>query len=297
MKHPIRHRLEYALARCFIAVFAALPLALASNLGAALGAMVGRLPPLARRVERNLALAMPELGATERAAIRAGVWRNLGRTIAEIPHLHDFTLTDGPPGQGQVQVLGAPAPEQEIGTLYFGAHIGNWELMTLVAAKLGRPMHGVYRAPNNPLIDQWLRRQRARVSLAPLPKGASAARAILTALNRGGAVGMLVDQKMNDGIPVLFFGRRAMTAPALAQLALRRGIDLVPMRCERLNGAAFRISFLTPLSPGPSDDAAALMGRVNQMLEAWIRDRPEQWLWPHNRWPKEADDTQDDTVS
>ena len=47
---------------------------------------------------------------------------------------------------------------------------------------------------------------------------------------------------------------------------------------------------------GLPDDAAALMGRVNQMLEAWIRERPEQWLWPHNRWPKEAHEARDDTV-
>ena len=40
-----------------------------------------------------------------------------------------------------------------------------------------------------------------------------------------------------------------------------------------------------PNSGEPHADAAALMARVNLTLEAWIRDRPEQWLWVHRRWP------------
>jgi Kdo2-lipid IVA lauroyltransferase/acyltransferase len=79
-----------------------------------------------------------------------------------------------------------------------------------------------------------------------IPKGAIAARRAIAALRRGTHLGLLADQKMNDGIPVPFFGRLAMTARA---------------------------------------DAAALMVRINAILEAWIRDRPEQWLWLHKRWP------------
>ena len=94
---------------------------------------------------------------------------------------------------------------------------------------------------------------------------------------------------MNDGIPVLFFGRLAMTAPALAILALRFDCDVLPLRVERLNGARFRVTVFPPLplprSGEPRADAAALMARVNAILEEWIRDRPEQWLWVHRRWP------------
>src|SRR5215470_8808613 len=94
---------------------------------------------------------------------------------------------------------------------------------------------------------------------------------------------------MNDGIPVPFFGRLAMTAPALAVLALRLDCDVLPLRVERLDGARFRVTVFPPLplprSGEPHADAAALMARVNATLEEWIRDRPEQWLWVHRRWP------------
>jgi KDO2-lipid IV(A) lauroyltransferase len=122
-----------------------------------------------------------------------------------------------------------------------------------------------------------------------IPKGAIAARRAIAALRRGTNLGLLADQKMNDGIPVQFFGRPAMTAPALAVLALRFDCDVLPLRVERLDGARFRVTVFPPLplphSGEPHADAAALMARVNEVLEAWIRDRPEQWLWLHQRWP------------
>jgi len=100
---------------------------------------------------------------------------------------------------------------------------------------------------------------------------------------------MLVDQKMNNGIAVPFFGRPAMTAPALAQLALRFDCPVVPARVVRLNGAHFQLIVYPPLEVAKTGDrehdTLTLMTQVNTMIEGWIRERPEQWLWLHNRWP------------
>ena len=100
---------------------------------------------------------------------------------------------------------------------------------------------------------------------------------------------MLVDQKMNDGIPVPFFGRDAMTAPALARLALRYKCRVIPARAERLGGARFRLTFYDPM-PLPDTgnlqaDTLTLMTAVNAQIEAWIRERPDHWFWLHRRWP------------
>tara|TARA_B100002003_G_C14015609_1_gene489945 strand:- start:211 stop:936 length:726 start_codon:yes stop_codon:yes gene_type:complete len=241
---------------------------------------------------------MPELQPRERAGIIAGVWQNLGRTVAELPHLEAFVLTNEEPGPGQIQVVGSEKLTQHLAAgenkgqaaLLFGAHLANWELMNAVTARLGHPIHVVYRAANNPLIDDWLWRIRESSALSALAKGRAAAQGILAALKRGEPVGMLVDQKMNDGIAVPFFGQPAMTAPALAQLALRQDLAVLPVHCERLAGASFRVTFMEPLSYRKSGDhsidVTAMMGQVNEMLEDWIRERPEQWLWLHHRWPK-----------
>ena len=110
-------------------------------------------------------------------------------------------------------------------------------------------------------------------------------------MKRGEHMAMLVDQKMNDGILVPFLGVPAMTASAIAELAFRFDCPVLPARVERLKGAHFRVTFEPPLEkPASGDrkkDAELLMTAVNDRLSAWIRARPEQWLWVHNRWPAE----------
>jgi KDO2-lipid IV(A) lauroyltransferase len=100
---------------------------------------------------------------------------------------------------------------------------------------------------------------------------------------------MLVDQKMNDGIEARLFGLPAMTAPAAAAFALRFRCPVIPGHSERIGPARFRLVCDPPLNlPDTGDrtaDLAALTQAINDRLEAWIRARPEQWLWLHRRWP------------
>ena len=158
----------------------------------------------------------------------------------------------------------------------------------LAGVQYGIPVAQIHRAGNNPLLDHMITRFRGDGAKL-IPKGTVAARRAIEALRRGTHLTLLADQKMNDGIPLPFFGRLAMTAPALAVLALRFDCDVLPAWVERLDGARFRLTIFPPLpvtrSGEPHSDAAALMARVNAMLETWIRNRPEQWLWLHRRWP------------
>jgi KDO2-lipid IV(A) lauroyltransferase len=172
--------------------------------------------------------------------------------------------------------------------IIFSGHIANWEIGMLAAVQYGISVTQIYRAANNPLVDGMITRFRGTGGEL-IPKGAVAARRAIAVLRRGAHLTMLADQKMNDGIPVPFFGRTAMTSSALASLALRFDCDVLPARVERLGGAHFRLTVFPPLPlPRSGDhhaDVAALMARVNQILEEWIRDRPGEWFWLHRRWP------------
>jgi KDO2-lipid IV(A) lauroyltransferase len=104
---------------------------------------------------------------------------------------------------------------------------------------------------------------------------------------------LLVDQKTDEGVPVPFFGRDAMTTPAPAALALKLGSIILPVSNERLDGARFRMTVHEPITFQPSGDndrdVLALTALINQRIEACVRYRPSQWLWIHRRWPKEGD--------
>ncbi len=291
LRRRLRYPLEGAAAWLAFALCRRLPLDRASRMGGWLGRAVG--PPLARsrRAEARLRRAMPELTEAEAKRVIRAMWDNLGRVVAEYPHLEEF---GGPAGDERVELVGAEhverAAKDGVGAIFFSAHLGNWEILPPRAARHGVPLTQVYRAANNPFVERLTARARQGGRGLYLPKGPGTARGLFEALQGGAHLAMLVDQKLNEGIPVPFFGRDAMTAPLIAQLGLRFGCPVLPARVERLDGARFRITVLEPLElPSSGDreaDVRALMAQVNALIESWVRERPEQWLWLHRRWPE-----------
>jgi KDO2-lipid IV(A) lauroyltransferase len=239
---------------------------------------------------------MPELDAAARWRVIRGVWENLGRTVAELPHVPGLQATQAGPGwetEGTDFLWDIAAQAGPV--LFVSGHFGNWEVLPVVARTFGIKLSSFYRAAANPAVDKLIieLRQRAVGEAVPqFAKGAIGARQALAFLRDGGRLGMLVDQKMNDGIPAPFFGRTAMTAPAASAFALRFRCPVVFAYVERIGPMRFRVLCDKPLDlPDTGDrqaDIATLTAEINLRLERWIRAHPESWLWLHRRWPKEA---------
>ena len=286
---PWSDRIEACGAALFFAAMRALPIDAASALGGFLARNIGPRLGISARARRNLAAALPELSAGDIERVLRGMWDNLGRVAAEYPHLPRIRVF---PPDGRVELSGVEHLDRAIAAgrsvIIFGGHLGNWEIAALAAGQYGIDVAQIYRAANNQLVDQMIARFRGAGSEF-IPKGAIASRRALAALRRGAHLTLLVDQKLNDGIALPFFGRPAMTAPALALLALHFDCAVLPARVERLGGARFRLTIHPPLQVAKSGerakDVAALMEAVNRTLETWIRERPEQWFWLHSRWP------------
>lgn len=281
--------LEAAFAWGLYGLVRAVPLTLASGLGGAVARAFGPLLPVHRVAARNLQIAFPEKTDTERRQILRDAWDNLGRTLFEYPHLAQIMAE-------RVEIVGAEhlAAFRDDGRpgIAFSGHLANWEILPAAAGVAGVPLTNVYRAPNNPRIDAIIRHARRLSGPHLVPKGAPGARILLKALKSGAHLGLLVDQKMNDGIAVPFFGAPAMTASALADLALRFKTPLLAAQPIRLRGARFRLIISPLLEPealtaGADGHAAqaAFMAAINRRLEGWIRENPAQWLWFHRRWP------------
>jgi KDO2-lipid IV(A) lauroyltransferase len=282
-----RQWIEAVIAWSVYQLFRAIPLDAASFLGGWLGRQIGYRLPLTRLARSNLSKAYPELDEDARERLLLQMWDNLGRTAAEFPHMDSILVGTG----GRIEVVGAEhitaATAHSRGVAFFSAHCGNWELFGPAAAELGIKLNLVYRAPNNPLLG-WMFTGRGNIGAEMIPKGPRGARRALELLREGKPIGMLMDQKMNDGIAVPFFGREAMTAPALAQFALKFGCLIVPSHIVRLGGAHFRLVIEPPLTlPATTDRHEAIltvMTEVNRIIESWIRSHPDQWLWVHRRW-------------
>jgi Kdo2-lipid IVA lauroyltransferase/acyltransferase len=266
----------------------------ASNLGGWIARTVGPWLPVSRVADDNLRQAMPELDAEARRRVLRGVWDNLGRTAAELPHLAGLKRTSSGPGwecpdDEPLRSL----REREGPAILISGHLANWEIGFPVAASLGLEVAWFYRAASNPLADEAIQRLRQQGTAKPppmFPKGASGARGAVAHLRQGGLLGILMDQKLNAGIAVPFFGRPAMTTPAAAQFALRFRCPVIPVHPVRLGPARFRVICEAPLplpdSGNREADVSALTQTINATLEHWIREKPEDWLWLHRRWPK-----------
>ena len=287
------HPLQAAIIMALIGVTRLLPVTWASALGGWMFRCVGPFLPADRVARQNLERALPELSGAERDAIRRGVWDSLGRGAGE--WLHVLSLYRGPGDDRHVELIGAEhfaaALQSGRPIIVVSGHIANWELGCVIAARNGLRLANVYRSASNPWLDRWFRRYRSFYSGELIPKGRQGAKAVLKVLAGGGAVGMLIDQKLNEGWPIPFFGRDAMTATAPAELALRMNCVVLPLRLERLGGVQFRMTVLPPmeLPDGPDRKANAreLLTRMNAMLEDWVRADPKQWFWVHRRWPKD----------
>ncbi|MFN3076712.1 MAG: lipid A biosynthesis lauroyl acyltransferase [Alphaproteobacteria bacterium] len=285
----VQYPLEAAAAAVIYGFFRLLPLDAASATGGWLFRVVGPRLGLSRIAYHNLERAFPEKTPAELRAIVVGMWDNLGRVLGEYAHIEQFDFVNGE----KIRIEGveniALLRDDGLPGILFTAHLANWELAHFAMSYHGLPLAVVYRAANNPLVEWLIRRGRGSGSGELVPKGTQGARRLMETLRKGGHLGMLLDQKMNDGIPVPFFGRDAMTATAVAQFVYRYRCPLVPVRVERLEGTRFRITVMPPMElPDTGDhhaDVFETLRRINELYESWIRERPEQWLWVHRRWP------------
>jgi Kdo2-lipid IVA lauroyltransferase/acyltransferase len=247
----------------------------------------------------NLAAAFPDKSSAEIDKILRGVWDNLGRLGAEFAHLDrlwDFD-PDHSDKPGRI-VLSPTAIERYLKladdgkpALVFAAHLANWELPAICAATYNLDSAVLYRQPNIPAVNRWLKATRAASMGALIPTGFEAPTKIAAAIERGAHVGILVDQYYLQGVEVTFFGRRTRTNPLLARIARHFDCPIYGTRIIRLPDHRFSAELTEEIQPARDAqgkiDIAGTMQIITDVVEGWVREYPEQWLWLHRRWRPE----------
>lgn len=283
----IGQRLEWLGFWLVAALFGALPLDKASALSGWIWRTVA--PRLRRhgRADRNLAASLPELSEAERETILLSMWESLGRTFAEAFHLGDIASDPSRiaivlPQDVQDAVAGGR------GCVLASLHLGNWEIATMAAMRVGFRPAGVYQRIKNPHVDADVTRLRAPYYPAGLfTKGHNTALKLTRHLRAGGTLAVMSDLRDVRGVSVPFFGRPAPSTPFPVLLARSQAVPLVAGRVVRLDGARFRVD--TELVPVPrtgdrDTDIATGTAALHAVFERWIRDTPGQWMWAHRRW-------------
>ena len=263
------------------------------------GAVMRKIGPLFKehRIGREqLRAAFPEKSGAEIEAILGGVWDNLGRIAIEFAHLDDFCVEGF--GRQTPDVITYPPQSKErhdrlmkSGTpaIGFAAHLANWELPGVGAKLIGVKSAVLYRRPNIGAVNDVIVKLREPLMGELIPTGLDAPVKLARLLQSGVHVGMLADQHYSKGVEVTFFGRRCLANPLIAMLARQTELPIYGMRVVRKrDGNSFWGEISDPVEPARDAegqvDIKGTMQAVTAVIEGWIRQYPEQWLWLHRRW-------------
>jgi KDO2-lipid IV(A) lauroyltransferase len=177
------------------------------------------------------------------------------------------------------------------GVIVVQAHFGNFILMTMAFARLGLPYVVVTKDPRNTVLrDRYTKWKRATsVRWIDADTRSRATREIMRCLGANNIVALVADErKKNDGIPVPFFGKEALTTPGPAVLALRTGAPIVPSFIIDHRSSRYTVKILPPLPISGTRDHRADIYRVteqvNHVIEDYIRRYPDLWAWTNKRW-------------
>lgn len=283
----IRYFLEYLALKIYSLICAVLPLEKASNMGARLGWFIGKRLDhtkfMKQRIEKHL-------GITDGSAIAQGSWENVGRIISEYPHLKDLTAN-------HVRIENKEIIDDLIAKntplFFISGHIGNWEVMPpTLLHYFDIKLNSLYREPNNKMVAGLLEKMRSQKDmLRGIPKSRGGAKDLVVYMRKKDYIGFLFDQKYNEGDPIPFLGELAKSYTPIIPLCQKFGYTLVPGSVRRENKTNFVLTIEKPISLFDTDnnprDKVEVFQDMHKILERWIKERPEEWLWQHRRWGKD----------
>jgi len=282
--------LQATLVRGIFWLIRLIPVRLAGAMGAGLGRLAFYLIKRRRNIAiRNLTRIYPGRGRSWRKHIARESFAEMGRTMLEIPHVF---LRSKSFLQSRIQVEGKDeylaAMAEGKGSFVAFYHHSNWEMCGIMYATLGSDVSGIYRALRQPALDDFVKRCRERFGVIMQPRQ-EGLRWLHKALKQGRSVAILLDQHLSGGMPVPFLGHLANTTTLPAAFVLKHNTPVFGLALHRI-GKTFRFRLQLwridmPAATGDKNaDMYRIMHRIGKSFEPVINERPEMWLWSHQRW-------------
>ncbi len=238
-------------------------------------------------MRRNIREIFPEMSEPEVDALSREMLANFGRHIAEIAHIPDFR--DGKNGARVDWVTTDGSVFDGTGpAIYVGAHVGSWELSPLIFKQVNKPLTVIYSKNKNPVVDDLMLAQRAETGATYVEK-LKALRPCYHALERGESIALLVDQRVNPGIEVEFFGRQTAITRIPARLATGFDCPVIPFEIIRMAPGHLRVAFQEPIMPDGRKGKQAefdITQKIARAIESSITRNASHWFCSKLRWKR-----------
>ena len=287
MKH-ISYLFEFFIVFILFYIFRLIPINMVSLIGGKLFQLTGPFSKSHKTAISKYKKVFPNLNEKEIKKNISKSWNNLGKTLIELTILNKLLNEKNQRIKIEgIEYLNQIKKKNEQ-AIFFGIHQANWELLVPSLDKLGIRVGAIYRHINNPYINRLIINIRTNTLHSKetfyTPKGRESAKEVLSAINKGKSLILLIDQKDSAGSEVKFFNHYVKTQIGFLKIAKKNNLKLMPIQTIREKINNFKIIFHPPLNPyNIHRNDIDVMSEIHELIEKWIKDNPEQWLWQHKR--------------
>jgi len=282
----IKYFFQFIFIIIFFCFFKILGLKFSSYIGGKIFEKVGPLFRSRNLIHTNIKKAIPEIDLNNLNRITKSMWNNYGRIFAEYIFIKDFRAGKF---ESQIKIEGKEVLDEIIKlnkpVVFISGHFSNFELMAMQIEKAGVKLSAIYRPLNNIFLNKVMVRIREKyICKNQIKKGIGGMKKLIALKKDNFSTALMIDQRLTEGIKSNFFNQKASTTTIPAQLVKKFNIPVVPVYIERINSINFKITVNKPLNFSNESSIKEITDRLNIILEKMILQKPEQWIWSHNRW-------------
>ena len=282
----IKYFLQFIIIVFLFLIFKILGVRSSSFLGGKLFQIIGPAFRSKEIINNNIKRAFPDLNSKEINKIKSSMWNNYGRVFAEYIYMKNFrhgNLSKNISIEGEDILTNIKKQNQKV--IFISGHFSNFELMAMQIDKLDLKIGAIYRPLNNIFLNKIMERIRKKyICNNQIKKGIGGLKELIKLNNEGYSTALMIDQRVSQGIKSNFFNEAAFTTTVPAQLVKKFNIPVVPIFIERYEGIKFKMKIFKPVHFSNEDSIENITADLNKILEKMILDKPNNWIWSHNRW-------------
>ncbi len=248
------------------------------------------IPVRKQTVLDNLRLVFPEYSDEKIHSIAFNCYKSFATSIIEIlciPSMSEADVASAVLFEGKELIL--KRYNEKKGVIILSAHFGNWELCALAIGHYTHiPISVIVKPQRNGYVTDWLNKTRGKFGNKVVSVGISI-RHVYAELKAKNIIAIVGDQRASrESIRVNFMGRPTSVYEGPAVLSLKTNSPIIIGVPVRQKDNSYRVNFeevsMENLPENEKDKIIEISQRHMAILERYIRQNPEQWLWMHKRW-------------
>jgi len=282
----IKYFFQFIIIFFLFIIFKILGLKNSSNFASLLSKKIGPFFRSKELISKNILKAFPNISKDDLNHVATNMWGNYGRILAEYVFLKNFRKTTP---TINLKVVGQEILDEirknKKPVIFISGHFNNFELMAMHIEKSGINLATIYRPLNNPFLNVLMENIRKKyICKNQIKKGFAGSRQLLSFFKNSYSIALMIDQRVSQGIKSKFFNNEAYTTTIPAQLVKKFNCKIVPIYIERIGDVNFTLTINNSIEYSNEHSIKDITLDLNQRIEKMILNRPEQWIWSHNRW-------------